>query len=170
MNGDRPDPAPRKSGPLDREGPSDPPVGSGIDLEIANLYGIINGLRRQIEIREGQIEKLKAVREMLVGGSGADAVADRSEVEQSATKRPRQPRPGSQVEMIAKQAKRILLREGRALTRTELLELLQAEGIKVEADNPSKRVGKVLWSQPEFEHVGVGYWLTGIPLPSKAGE
>ena len=59
---------------------------------------------------------------------------------------------------------------GRPLNRVEILERLNAAGIKIESKVPAKRIGKVLWSCDEFQHVGDGYWFAGESIPSLADQ
>jgi hypothetical protein len=47
----------------------------------------------------------------------------------------------------------------------EILHRLEAAGIKLDSKVPAKRIGKVLWSCDDFQHVGDGYWFAGESIP-----
>ena len=59
---------------------------------------------------------------------------------------------------------------GRPLNRVEILDRLEAAGIKLGSKVPAKRIGKVLWSCDEFQHVGDGYWFAGESIPEVADK
>lgn len=66
--------------------------------------------------------------------------------------------------------RRELRAAGRPLNRVEILDRLEAAGIKLDSKVPAKRIGKVLWSCDEFQHVGDGYWFAGESIPPSADK
>lgn len=68
-------------------------------------------------------------------------------------------------EMMAA-ARRLVLTEGRPLTRSQLLHLLESEGYVIDGKDKAKVLGTNLWRSGQFDHVeGLGYWPKGTPLP-----
>jgi hypothetical protein len=63
-------------------------------------------------------------------------------------------------------AERMILEEGRPLTRSELVERLEGAGHKLEGGDKSKVLGTNLWRSGRFMNVErVGYWPKASPLP-----
>jgi reverse gyrase len=70
-------------------------------------------------------------------------------------------------EMMAS-ARRLILTEGRPLTRSELLRRLETEGYIVDGRDKSKVLGTNLWRSGQFQHIEQhGYWPKGTPTPGK---
>lgn len=68
-------------------------------------------------------------------------------------------------ELLA-EARRMILGEGRPLTRSELLRRLESEGYVIEGADKSKVLGTNIWRSGQFEHIaGKGYWPKDTPLP-----
>jgi reverse gyrase len=68
-------------------------------------------------------------------------------------------------EMLA-EARRMIISEGRPMTRSELIRRLEAEGYVVEGRDKSKVLGTNIWRSKQFEHIeGRGYWPKDVPLP-----
>ena len=64
------------------------------------------------------------------------------------------------------EARRMILGEGRPLTRSELLRRLEAEGYVIEGTDKSKVLGTNIWRSGQFEHIeGKGYWPKDTPMP-----
>ena len=81
--------------------------------------------------------------------------------------RSRRARSAYVAEMMAA-ARRLILAEGRPLTRSELLQRLEADGYVVDGADKSKVLGTNLWRSEQFQHIGKkGYWPQGIPIPRK---
>lgn len=73
-------------------------------------------------------------------------------------------------EMMAK-ASRLILTEGRPLTRSELLQRLEKEGYVVDGKDKPKVLGTNLWRSGQFRHLGKqGYWPKGTPVPGRFAE
>jgi hypothetical protein len=73
-------------------------------------------------------------------------------------------------EMMAS-ARRLILAEGRPLTRSELLRRLEGEGYVVDGRDKPKVLGTNLWRSGQFRHIGrQGYWPKGTPVPGKFAE
>ena len=68
-------------------------------------------------------------------------------------------------EMMAK-ARRLILDDGRPLTRSELLRRLESEGYVIDGSDKSKVLGTNLWRSKQFQHIeGLGYWPSDTPIP-----
>lgn len=68
-------------------------------------------------------------------------------------------------EMMAA-ARRLILSEGRPMTRSQLLRRLEQEGYVVDGKDKAKVLGTNIWRSEQFDHVdGLGYWPRGTPLP-----
>lgn len=79
--------------------------------------------------------------------------------------RSRRARSAYVAEMMAA-ARRIILTEGRPLTRSDLLSRLEAEGYVIDGKDKPKVLGTNLWRSGQFEHVDkLGYWPKDTPLP-----
>jgi reverse gyrase len=79
--------------------------------------------------------------------------------------RSRRARSAYVAEMMAT-ARRLILAEGRPLTRSELLQRLEAEGYVIDGSDKSKVLGTNLWRSEQFQHIGKkGYWPQDTPVP-----
>ena len=64
------------------------------------------------------------------------------------------------------EAERMILQEGKPLTRGELVTRLQAAGHKLDGTDKNKVLGTNLWRSGRFYNLkGVGYWPKSSPLP-----
>lgn len=64
------------------------------------------------------------------------------------------------------EARRLIIGEGRPLTRSELVRLLQEQGYVIDGGDKAKVLGTNIWRSERFNHVeGKGYWPKDIPLP-----
>lgn len=73
-------------------------------------------------------------------------------------------------EMMAS-ARRLILTEGRPLTRSELLRRLEGEGYVVDGSDRPKVLGTNLWRSGQFRHIGkLGYWPKDTPAPGRFAE
>ena len=134
--------------------------------EVEQLRKNRRALNEKLEMAEAARDLLRA----LLDAEGADA----SDTEQILTKtlqRGRKYHKGSVSGEVAKRSMQILLDAGRPLQRSELLEKLIADGLRIEAKNPSRFVARILWENKTFTHVPkIGYWIQGEPLPDEAGQ
>jgi hypothetical protein len=72
------------------------------------------------------------------------------------------------VKAMIDQAVKEILGEGRPLTRSELMERLEAAGFELEGSDKSKVLGTTLWRSARFFNVkGHGYWPKGTPIPQR---
>lgn len=70
-------------------------------------------------------------------------------------------------EMMA-EIRRIVIGEGRPLTRSELVRRLEREGYVVEGGDKAKVLGTNIWRSGQFEHIdGQGYWPKDVPRPRR---
>lgn len=71
-----------------------------------------------------------------------------------------------QIEAAMDAAETAILEAGRPLTRSELLQTLDAAGHKIEGGDRSKVLGTNLWRSKRFHNLkGAGYWPLGHPIP-----
>jgi hypothetical protein len=72
-------------------------------------------------------------------------------------------------EYVAKmlnEARRIIIGEGRPLSRSELLRRLESIGYLVDGRDKAKVLGTNIWRSQKFHHLeGRGYWPKDVPLP-----
>jgi hypothetical protein len=62
--------------------------------------------------------------------------------------------------------RRMIVAEGRPLTRTELLRRLEAQGYVIEGGDKSKVLGTNIWRSKQFDHIeGHGYWPRDVARP-----
>jgi hypothetical protein len=66
---------------------------------------------------------------------------------------------------------RIIREAGRPLTRGEIVEALERRDVHIPAEDKQRYVGTIAWRHKSvFGNVGgLGYWLTGEPLPKAMG-
>ncbi len=64
------------------------------------------------------------------------------------------------------EARRIIIAEGRPMSRSELVRRLEAEGYVIDGRDKSKVLGTNIWRSQRFLHVdGLGYWPKDVPMP-----
>lgn len=81
--------------------------------------------------------------------------------------RSRRARSAYVAEMMAA-ARRLILAEGRPLTRSDLLHRLEAEGYVIDGSDKSKVLGTNLWRSNQFQHIDKkGYWPQDTPIPRR---
>ncbi|HWK34864.1 hypothetical protein [Sphingomonas sp.] len=84
--------------------------------------------------------------------------------------RSRRARSAYVAEMMAA-TRRLILAEGRPLTRSELLQRLESEGYVIDGSDKSKVLGTNIWRSEQFQHIGKrGYWPRDTPMPRKFGN
>jgi hypothetical protein len=67
---------------------------------------------------------------------------------------------------MLEEARRIIIAEGRPMTRSELLRRLEQAGFIIEGRDKSKVLGTNIWRSKKFETVeGQGYWPIDIARP-----
>ncbi|MCC6479423.1 hypothetical protein [Sphingorhabdus sp.] len=67
---------------------------------------------------------------------------------------------------ILSEVRRIIVGEGRPMSRGELVRRLEAEGYVLDGRDKAKVLGTNIWRSEQFMHVeGQGYWPGDIPLP-----
>ncbi len=71
-----------------------------------------------------------------------------------------------EVGAILDEVRRIMLREGRPMTRGELVNELQARGLTLPGADKRKVLGTNIWRSGKFDRIeGKGYWPAGAKLP-----
>lgn len=77
--------------------------------------------------------------------------------------RSRKARSDYVVEMLD-EVRRLIIGEGRPLTRSALVRSLEAEGYVIDAKDKAKVLGTNIWRSKKFDHIeGKGYWPKGVP-------
>lgn len=75
-----------------------------------------------------------------------------------------------EVAAVLDDVSRILLKEGRPMTRSELVERLEAIGHQLPGSDKRKVLGTNIWRSGKFDHIeGEGYWPKGVDWPLRAG-
>jgi hypothetical protein len=121
-------------------------------------------LKRREELRL-ESEALDRVIETYRSLSLLDMAVDTEQLDLWKGGRSSRARSAYVAEMIAK-ARRLILDEGRPLTRSELLRRLEAEGYVIDGGDKSKVLGTNLWRSKQFLHIaGLGYWPSDTPIP-----
>lgn len=70
---------------------------------------------------------------------------------------------------IMTEIRRLVVGEGRPMTRSELLRQLENKGYVIDGGDRSKVLGTNIWRSGHFTHLdGRGYWPKDIPIPPKA--
>jgi hypothetical protein len=84
--------------------------------------------------------------------------------------RERRRKRGRPAEIVAI-IERIIREAGRPLTRGEIVEALELRDVHIPAEDKQRYIGTIAWRHKgAFENVGgLGYWLTGEPLPIAMG-
>lgn len=71
-----------------------------------------------------------------------------------------------QVAAILDEVSRILVKEGRPLSRAQLVERLEARGFQLPGSDRKKVLGTNIWRSGRFDHIeGAGYWPKDADLP-----
>jgi hypothetical protein len=69
------------------------------------------------------------------------------------------------VSEILSEVRRIIIGEGKPMSRSELVRRLEAEGYVLDGRDKAKVLGTNIWRSEQFMHVeGQGYWPADIPL------
>lgn len=67
-----------------------------------------------------------------------------------------------EVAAIVEEVGRIILKEGRPMTRSELVQQLEARGYQLPGSDKRKVLGTNIWRSGRFDHIeGEGYWPKG---------
>lgn len=62
------------------------------------------------------------------------------------------------------EARRIIIGEGRPLSRSELVRHLEAQGFVIDGGDKAKVLGTNIWRSKQFDHFeGKGYWPKDVP-------
>lgn len=65
-------------------------------------------------------------------------------------------------------AEKLILARGRPMTRYELVEAIERDGLIVGGHDKARNIGTILWRSKAFENQGEGYWPSrgaGDPPP-----
>ncbi|MGA9582823.1 MAG: hypothetical protein WBR13_12735 [Allosphingosinicella sp.] len=116
-----------------------------LQFELETLQRLIDGYRR---LRVLQDENPHA--EQLHLWHGASRRAQKSE----------------ELVALLEEVRRIILKEGRPLTRSELVDHLERLGYRIPGTDPRKVLGTNIWRSGKFNHIeGKGYWPKEADLP-----
>ena len=67
---------------------------------------------------------------------------------------------------MMEEVRRLIIGQGRPLTRSELVRSLESEGFVLAGADKRKVLGTNIWRSGKFDHLeGRGYWPKGVPLP-----
>lgn len=73
------------------------------------------------------------------------------------------------VSEMMSEIRKMLVSEGRPMTRSDLLRQLESNGYVVDGGDRSKVLGTNIWRSRQFMHIdGRGYWPKDIPVPPRA--
>ncbi len=74
----------------------------------------------------------------------------------------------ARVKAMMDEAERAILTAGRPMTRTQLLDHLEANGFRIEGGDKSKVLGTNLWRSGRFVNIEkVGYWPLSAAIPTQ---
>lgn len=69
-------------------------------------------------------------------------------------------------EEVIRVARMAMLAKGHPMTRRQVLDALQTQGITINGHDPIKVIGTTLWRSKQFvQHEGFGYWPKDAPTP-----
>ena len=142
---------------------------------------IENARKQLIELKRqiAELEQFVQMYEELEGGTDADQ-SDTHAGHLSGTlignkpvdniPRGRRRKRGRPAEIVAI-IQQIIREVGRPLTRGEIAEALEQRDVHIPAEDKQRYIGTIAWRHKSaFENVGgLGYWLTGEPLPIAMG-
>lgn len=78
----------------------------------------------------------------------------------------RREKPHAKPAQVVRVAIQTLQRNGRPMTRTELVKSLEDQGLSIGGKDKSKNMGTMLWRSKKFENIeGRGYWPIGFDAP-----
>lgn len=137
------------------------------DESIRELLSKLLKRRDELRLESEALEKLIETYRQL---SMLDKEQDLPQLDLWKGSRSRRGRSAYVAEMMAA-ARRQILSEGRPLTRSELLQRLEAEGYVIDGSDKSKVLGTNLWRSGQFQHIDKrGYWPTDTPIPRRFGS
>lgn len=123
---------------------------------------VIEKARKRAEELEAELKKLRefiAVYDALEGGADeifSDSTAPQTEKGRKKT--------GSRPETIVRFAENWIKEIGEPMTRTELVEAAEHNGLTVGGSDKSKNMGTILWRSDRFYNIdGRGYWPKDAP-------
>jgi hypothetical protein len=134
-----------------------------IDREIASC-------RKELQAQQEKLHRLERARASLAGeplwAEARAGVESHTAGLAPARVTKRRERKGSIASLVREGARAILREAGRPLNRAQLLERLEARGVRLNASQPAKQVGKIIWQSEEFQHLADGYWFRDEPPPT----
>lgn len=123
-----------------------------------------NAVKRQAELKKelAEVEDFLRLYQRFSGGTegGQNALTKSVEPNDSATVSPPPTKRGLTKRQLRKNAREIILENGRPMTRGQLVEALEARGLPVGGANPSKNMGTMMWRLRDYfvNLEGFGYW------------
>lgn len=120
-------------------------------------------LRAELEILDKFIRSYVETKEGAVSGRRqADLFGSANHPSRRASRAKR----AAQVAAMMDDAERLILEQGRPLTRSALLRALTDLGHEIEGADKSKVLGTNLWRSKRFDNLkGSGYWPRSAPIP-----
>ncbi len=125
----------------------------------------------QLEAEAARIRDFIAVYEALAVNDSVD-IGDSVEAEMiSAKGKVTGKKTGDRAEKIVKMAKIVLRERQRPMTRSELVQALEARGLVIGGSDKNKNMGTVLWRSKEFTNIeGEGYWPKDVPTSNSSPD
>lgn len=132
-------------------------------------------LQKAMERRDALRRELEAIEGFILALSAQEAAASsRSKSRHLDLFEPRQQTRAERaaaVSAMMDDAEQMILREGRPLTRFQLLERLERAGHQIEGGDKSKVLGTNLWRSKRFHNIqGAGYWPKSRPVPQHLSD
>lgn len=135
-------------------------IATVLDAEIESRERELASRRSAIQVLEAELTQLRTARAAIDSGNSAGEGNARVQTNGDF------PDKTTDAQIIRAFARRALIGAGRPLTRTELLRMMDAEGITLTAKDPARRIGRVLWKSREFVSVPEGYWISDRDIAS----
>lgn len=115
----------------------------------------------EIKAELADLEQFVAVYERLNDARGKNDSAATGGNAESVRKKPH-----AKPAQVVRVAIQTLQRNGRPMTRTELVESLESQGLSIGGKDRSKNMGTMLWRSKKFKNIdGKGYWPIGFNTP-----
>ena len=125
-----------------------PSIVDDLDGQIGSRLERAKGIRTELQVLDTEIAQLRHARAAITIADAAAAINETSASGRSA----------SDAVLIRFHAAKAIILAGRPLNRSEILDYMTREGVKLAAKDPGLRIGKVLWRSKDFVSAGDGYW------------
>jgi hypothetical protein len=133
---------------------SAPRIARDIEAEIAARQRRKEFMLAEITKIDSEMAELRQARSAISAPSAAETLVAKKSSARKSRQKP------SDSDIIIGFSRQAMLSAGKPMTRYELLEAMNAAGIKLASKDPARRIGKVLWRSEGFISTETGYWLT----------